>query len=36
MLFERIEGHNQSISKRIQDIVPNAREVESRDQQNHR
>ncbi|CAH9113342.1 unnamed protein product [Cuscuta europaea] len=36
MLFEHIEEHNQSLSKRIQDIVANVREVESRDQQNHR
>ncbi|CAH9103853.1 unnamed protein product [Cuscuta epithymum] len=36
MLFEHIEEHNQSLSKRIQDIVANVREVESRDQQDHR
>nr|GLL47740.1 uncharacterized protein LOC109161799 isoform X1 [Ipomoea trifida] len=34
MIFEHIEEHNQSLSKKIQDIVNNVREMESRDQQN--
>ncbi|XP_055831970.1 protein FAR1-RELATED SEQUENCE 2 isoform X2 [Solanum dulcamara] len=36
MIFEHIEEHNQSLSKKIQDIVHNVRELESRDQQHHR
>ncbi|KAH0666904.1 hypothetical protein KY285_028110 [Solanum tuberosum] len=36
MIFEHIEEHNQSLSKKIQDIVHNVRELESRDQHHHR
>ncbi|XP_070005352.1 uncharacterized protein [Nicotiana sylvestris] len=36
MIFEHIEEHNQSLSKKIQDIVHNVREMESRDQHHHR
>ncbi|XP_010413690.1 PREDICTED: protein FAR1-RELATED SEQUENCE 5-like isoform X2 [Camelina sativa] len=36
MLFEQIEQHNESLSKRIQHIVDNVRNLEQRDhQQNH-
>lgn len=36
MIFEHIEEHNQSLSKKIQDIVHNVRELESRDEHHHR
>ncbi|KAM3374418.1 putative protein isoform X1 [Capsicum galapagoense] len=36
MIFEHIEEHNQSLSKKIQDIVHNVREMESKDQHHHR
>ncbi|KAA8527282.1 hypothetical protein F0562_034621 [Nyssa sinensis] len=36
LVFEHIEQHNQSLSKKIQDIVDTVREMESKEQQNHR
>ncbi|XP_059632923.1 protein FAR1-RELATED SEQUENCE 5-like [Cornus florida] len=36
LVFEHIEEHNQSLSKKIQDIVDSVREMESREQQSHR
>ncbi|KAK2973649.1 hypothetical protein RJ640_017021 [Escallonia rubra] len=36
LVFEHIEEHNQSLSKKIQDIVNNVREMESKEQQSQR
>lgn len=36
MIFEHIEEHNQSLSKKIKDIVNNVKEMESNDLQSHR
>lgn len=36
MVFEHIEEHNQSLSKKIQAIVDNVREMESKEQQSDR
>lgn len=36
MVFEYIEEHNQSISKKIQHIVESVREMESKDQKSHK
>ena len=33
MLFEQIEQHNESLTKRIQHIVDNVRDLEQRDHQ---
>ncbi|PKI36281.1 hypothetical protein CRG98_043307 [Punica granatum] len=33
LLFEHIEGHNESLAKRIQHIVENVREIETKDHQ---
>lgn len=36
MIFEHIEEHNQSLSKKIQNIVNNVREMESKELQSRR
>lgn len=36
MVFEHIEEHNQSLSKKIQNIVDNVREFDSREKENRR
>ncbi|KAI3795939.1 hypothetical protein L1987_38600 [Smallanthus sonchifolius] len=36
MIFEHIEEHNQSLSKKIKDIVDNVKEMESKEMQSHR
>ncbi|CDP17140.1 unnamed protein product [Coffea canephora] len=36
MIFEHIEEHNLSLSKKIQDVVNNVREIESKEHQSHR
>lgn len=36
MIFEHIDEHNQSLSKKIQDIVTNVREMESNELRSHR
>lgn len=36
MVFEYIEEHNESLSKKIQHIVDHVREMENKDKQNHR
>ncbi|QHN97681.1 hypothetical protein HN51_045415 [Arachis hypogaea] len=36
LLFEHIEEHNNSLSKKIQHIVRNVKEIEAEEQQRHR
>ncbi|THF99741.1 hypothetical protein TEA_001143 [Camellia sinensis var. sinensis] len=36
MVFEHIEEHNQSLSKKIEDIVDSVREIESKEKQSRR
>ncbi|RYR42595.1 hypothetical protein Ahy_A08g039048 isoform B [Arachis hypogaea] len=36
LLFEHIEEHNNSLSKKIQHIVGNVKEIEAEEQQRHR
>lgn len=36
MIFEHIDDHNESLSKKIQYIVDNVKEMETKEQQNQR
>lgn len=36
MVFEYIEEHNESLSKKIQHIVDSVRDMENKEKQNHR